>query len=133
VNDVQMIHWLSYWLSKDDSKIMYILSLILIANMIDFLIGWVNAKFNKDVEFSSSKAIYGITRKMIVFMVMVFFIPISLLVPYPIGISALYVLFTGYLLSEINSILSHLKIGNDDKTTDRFIDFINTIFKNGGK
>lgn len=128
-----MINWLKHWLDSDDTKIIYLLALILVANMIDFLLGWVNAKFNKNVTFSSSKAIYGIARKMILFILCVFFIPISLLVPYPIGIGALYVLFIGYLWSEINSILSHLKLAEDDKSVDKFSDFVGKIFNRGGK
>jgi toxin secretion/phage lysis holin len=129
---MDMINWLSRWLQSDDTKIVYILALILGANIIDFLLGWVNAKFNKSVSFSSSIAIYGIARKMVLFILCVFFIPISLLVPYPIGISALYVLFIGYLLSEINSILSHLKLSKDDKITDVFSDFLQKIFVKKG-
>jgi toxin secretion/phage lysis holin len=116
------------WLENDNTKVIYFLVLILIANMIDFLLGWINAKFNTNVAFSSSKAIYGIARKMIMFILCVFFVPVSLLVPYPVGIAALYVLFTGYLLSEINSILSHLKISDDDKSVDKFSDFIKKLF-----
>lgn len=95
--------------------------------------GWINAKFNENVPFSSSKAIYGIARKMIMFIILVYFIPVSLLVPPPIGIGALYVLFIGYLASEINSILSHLALTKDDKQTDLFINFVTKIFKGGNK
>jgi len=123
-----MFHYLQKWLDNDNTKVIYFLVLILIANMIDFSIGWINAKFNSSVAFSSSKAIYGIARKMIMFILCVFFVPISLLVPYPVGIASLYVLFTGYLLSEINSILSHLKLSEDDKSTDKFSDFIKKLF-----
>jgi toxin secretion/phage lysis holin len=128
-----MIDWLEIWLNADNTKIWYILSLILIANIIDFLMGWINAKFNENVPFSSSKAIYGIARKMIMFIILVYFIPVSLLVPPPIGIGALYVLFIGYLASEINSILSHLALTKDDKQTDLFINFVTKIFKGGNK
>jgi toxin secretion/phage lysis holin len=125
---VDMFHYMQRWLDNDNTKVIYFLVLILIANMIDFLLGWINAKFNTTVAFSSSKAIYGIARKMIMFILCVFFVPISLLVPYPVGIASLYVLFSGYLLSEINSILSHLKISDDDKSVDKFSDFIKRLF-----
>jgi toxin secretion/phage lysis holin len=125
---MDMFHYLQKWLDNDNTKVIYFLVLILIANMIDFSIGWINAKFNSSVAFSSSKAIYGIARKMIMFILCVFFVPISFLVPYPVGIASLYVLFTGYLLSEINSILSHLKLSEDDKSTDKFSDFIKKLF-----
>lgn len=127
---MSMINWLNAWLAKDDTKILYILALILISNLIDFAIGWINAKFNNNVQFSSSKAIFGIARKMILFILCVFFIPVALLIPAPIGIGALYVLFIGYLGSEVNSILSHLGMTKDDKdATELFADFVSKIFK----
>ena len=125
---MDMFHYMQKWLDNDNTKVIYFLVLILIANMIDFLLGWINAKFNKNVSFSSSRAIYGIARKMVMFILCVFFVPVSMLVPYPVGIASLYVLFTGYLLSEINSILSHLKISDDDKSVDKFTEFVRKIF-----
>lgn len=125
---MDMIDWLQKWLATDNTKLIYLLVLILSANMIDFLLGFINAKFNKKMVFSSSTAIFGIARKMVMFMLCVFFIPVSLLVPAPIGIGALYVLFIGYLLSEINSILAHLNLGNDNKEATLFSDFIGKIF-----
>lgn len=125
-----MITWLNIWLQNDNTKIIYILVLILTANMIDFLMGWINAKFNKEVEFSSSKAILGIARKMMMFILCVLFIPISLLVP-SVGIVALYVMLLGYLLSELNSILNHLKLAKDDKSVDVFLDFLQKLFGKG--
>jgi len=131
---MEMIFWLSSWLENDDGRIMYLLALILMANVIDFLVGWINAKFNKNVEFSSGTAIFGIARKLGLFVLLVYFIPVALLVPYDVGIGAIFVLYTGYLISEIHSILSHFRLVEDDKTNDLFIDFMNSIFiKKGGK
>ena len=126
---VDMFHTMQKWLNDDNTKVIYFLVLILIANMVDFLAGWINAKFNPNIKFSSSRAIYGIARKMIMFILCVFFVPISLLVPYPVGIASLYVFLIGYLISEINSILSHMRLSEDDKTTDYFSDFIKRLFK----
>lgn len=128
-----MIDWLSRMLLDESTKILYILSLILIANTVDLLMGWLNAKFNVSVAFSSSKAIYGIARKMVLFILVVMFVPISLLIPQPIGNGALYVFLLGYLASEIHSILSHLKLSEDDKTTDRFADFVDKVLKGENK
>lgn len=116
-------------LANDDTKLVYILGLILIANIIDFLIGYVNAKLNPKVQFKSGKAIYGILRKVLAFIVLVYFIPVSMLAPEPIGLTAVYVLLGGYLLSELNSILSHLKLSDDGKD-NVFAEFVETIFKN---
>lgn len=122
------MEFLQEWLDNDDTKLVYILTLILVANVIDFTIGWINAKFNKKVAFSSSKAIFGIARKIVLFILLVFFVPVSVIIPYPIGMTALWVLYVGYLASEINSILTHLNFAKDDKRGDLFMSFIQTIF-----
>lgn len=128
-----MIEWLQRFLESDSSKLIYILALILSANLIDFTIGWLNAKFNKKVKFSSAKAIFGIARKLVLFIVLVYAIPVALLMPEPLGISALYVLYIGYLLSEINSILNHFKLTDDDKSMDPFIEFFKGLIRRDGK
>ena len=129
---MEMINWLQYWLETDNTKIIYVLTLILVASILDFLMGWINAKFNKKVDFSSTVALFGIAKKIVYFMLLVLFIPIALLVPEPVGIAALYVLYLGYLLSELQSVLSHLNLANDDKHNQSFLDFINKILGNKG-
>ena len=124
---MDMINWLGHWLETDDTKLMYILAVILLVSVLDFGMGWINAKFNKEVQFSSNVALYGIIKKIVYFMLLVLFIPIALLVPAPIGISALYVLYLGYLLSELQSVLSHLNLASDDKQNQSFLDFVNKI------
>ncbi|MFJ7407545.1 MULTISPECIES: phage holin family protein [unclassified Lysinibacillus] len=129
---MDMLEYLQRFLESDSTKLIYILALILSANLIDFSTGWLNAKFNPKVKFSSAKAIFGIARKLILFIVLVYAIPVALLMPEPLGISALYVLYIGYLLSEINSILNHFKLTDDDKSIDPFIEFFKGLMKRGG-
>lgn len=127
-----MIEWLQYFLEKDDTKIIYILALILIANTIDFMLGWTIAKLNPEVKFSSSKAVFGIARKITLYIMLVIFIPFSLLLPDMIGLSALYILYMGYLVTELFSILGHLGITTDTKDSI-FVDFLNKMFNNNSK
>ncbi len=124
-----MITWLQQYLKTDNTKLIYILSLILGSNIIDFSAGWFNAKFNPKVEFSSSKAIMGIARKLFLFMLLIYSIPLALIIPEPLGISALYVLYLGYLASELNSVMNHFKLAKDDKSVDPFINFFKSLFK----
>jgi len=130
---MDMINWLNIWLTEDNTKLLYILTAILVASIIDFMFGIINAKFNERVPFSSRKAKNGLFIKIGYFIVLVYLIPIALLLPDRIGISALYVLYTSYLVIEINSVLAHLRLTEDDKKTDLFIDFINRIFAKKGK
>lgn len=108
-----LIDWLEIYLQNDDTKLIYILALILIANILDFLMGWLKAKILPEQKFSSARATFGIARKIILFILLVLFIPFSLLLPDIIGLSALYVLYMGYLVTELFSILGHLNIETD--------------------
>lgn len=127
-----MINWLSVWLSEDNTKLLYLLTLILIANILDFIFGVVNAKFNENVPFSSKKAKNGLFVKIGYFILLVYVIPVALLLPEGIGIAALYVLYIGYLVIELNSLFAHFRLTEDDKRNELFIDFINRIFAKGG-
>ncbi|WP_052344195.1 phage holin family protein [Bacillus ndiopicus] len=130
---MEMIEFLQGFLKSDSTKLIYILSCILFANILDTVVGWLNAKFNKKVKFSSSKAIFGVARKITLFIVLVYAIPVALLMPEPLGIGALYVLYIVYLLSEINSILNHFKLSEDDKSMDPFINFFKGLMRREGK
>lgn len=127
-----MINWLNVWLTEDNTKLLYLLTLILIANILDFVFGIVNAKFNKNVPFSSKKAKNGLFIKIGYFILLVYVIPVALLLPEGIGVSALYVLYVGYLVIELNSLFAHFRLTEDDKRNELFIDFINRIFAKGG-
>ena len=124
-----MITWLQHLLENDDTKVMYFLTIILAFSMIDLIIGWVNAKFNKDVSFSSSVALFGVIKKMTYFIVLCLFVPVSLFIPNPVGMLALYSLYSVYLYTEITSVLSHFNLAEDDKKNKLFIDFINSLIK----
>lgn len=126
-----MLHWLDSWLQNDNTKILYILTAIAIANIMDFVFGIVNAKLNSKVAFSSKKAKYGLLVKIGYFMALVYMIPLMMLLPDGVGLVALYTLYFGYLAIEVNSVLAHFRLADDDKRNDLFIDMINRIFKGG--
>lgn len=117
-----------------DLYLLVILTMIMVANIIDFGFGWINAKLNSEVQFISSKALFGIVKKMMYFIVLVFFgVSALIVIPNEISLPAIVTLYLGYLASEINSILSHLKVTEDGKKGEVFLDFIEKIFNKGGK
>ena len=125
-----MVTYLNNLTHTDDQYILALLVTILIASTIDFLFGWVNARFNSNVVFESGVALYGIIKKMMYFVTLVLFMIIAfLIIPESVATAAVYTLFIGYLLSESNSILSHLGLTDDGKKGEIFRDFIEKIFK----
>ena len=123
-----MIEFLRELMITQDTKILFVLGLIAVAMIIDFLTGTVSAKINKDIIFESQKGINGILRKICSMLVMIFFIPVSILIPEGIGIGLIYVLYLGYLIMEIKSILENLKKMGLDISI--FKDFVDEVEKN---
>lgn len=106
-----------------EGKVVYILALICVLMIIDFLTGTIAAWRCDDIEFRSQKGIDGILRKLVSIIVLVACIPVSALVPADLGIAALYVLYGGYLLMEFKSILENLsKLGVIVSPLESFID-----------
>ncbi|MHA6258370.1 phage holin family protein [Sporosarcina sp. CAU 1771] len=129
---MDMIAWLQSLTATDDSYLLALLAVILVASTIDFAFGFINARFNSTVQFESNKALYGIIKKMMYFIVLVLFMFVAFLfVPEKIALASIYALYGGYLLGELNSISAHLKISSDGKTGELFATFIARVFKGG--
>ena len=110
--------------------LVFLLTITMFTSTVDWLFGWLNARFNKEVTFVSSVALYGIVKKMMYFIVLILFMFISfLVVPNELAFTSTIVLYFGYLFSEANSVLSHLGLTDDGKSGVLFKDFLNKIFK----
>lgn len=129
---MDMIAWLQSLTATDDRYLIALLAIILVANTVDWLFGWINARFNSKVQFESNIALYGIIKKMMYFIVLVLFMFVAFMfVPDTIALPALYALYIGYLLSEVNSILSHLNLTDDGKKGELFLAFVSRLVKGG--
>lgn len=103
-----------------EQKILYILSLLSIAMVIDFVSGIYAAKLHQ--EITSKRGINGIIRKIASMILLVFFIPVALIIPGQTGMALLSVLYLGYLLMEIQSILeNYQKVGIDTHYFQRML------------
>lgn len=118
-----MFDYFRHFLETEDQKILFILALICAAMVIDFLTGTIAAKVNPDIEFKSKVGINGILRKIVSVFLLVFFIPLSVIVPGAAGTALLYTLYVGYLLMELKSILeNYQKLGGTSDLFQRFLD-----------
>lgn len=120
-----LFSYLEQLIQTQDGKILFVLTLIAIAMAIDFITGSWSARFSKDLTPNSNAGINGILRKVASLTLMLFFIPLSVLIPYGAGTLLLYTLYIGYLLNEILSILENFeKMGIK---TDLFESFLTVI------
>ena len=109
----------------EDGKILYLLSMISLAMILDFLTGIIAAKINSNITFNSKAGINGILRKIGSILVMVFFIPISVLIPGDTGTILIYTLYIGYLVMELKSIAENLnKMGIDAEALKNIIELL---------
>ncbi|GGD03789.1 phage holin family protein [Enterococcus wangshanyuanii] len=119
--------YLDQFVADADHKAIYVLALICGAMIIDFLSGTLAAKINTEIEFTSKVGINGILRKVASIILLLFFIPLAPLIPGGAGVGLIYVLYLGYLMMELKSILENYKkmgIG-----TELFEDFLKNIKK----
>lgn len=111
-----------------EQNILYILSVLSIAMVIDFISGVIAAKMNH--EILSKRGINGIIRKIASMILLVFFLPVSLIIPGKTGIVLLSVLYLGYLLMEIQSILeNYQKMGIQTEVFQEYLNQVRKIFK----
>ena len=125
-----MINFFRHCLMTEDGKVIYLLALISITMMIDFLTGVWCAKINK--KFESNKGINGILRKISSMLLMIIFVPFSVIIPNGVGLGLVYVMYIGYEIMEIKSILENLnKMGVDINPFVNFLDGFENEIKKG--
>lgn len=128
-----MFDYLERLMTSNDTKILFVITLIVISEILDWLSGTVAAVINPDIDYKSKIGTNGILRKISFIMVLLLFIPVSVLIPdvneIDVGTIALYVLYLGYLGNVIWSIFENYeKMGKDMKM---FKEFWEKVFKSG--
>ena len=99
-----------------EGKVIFILMLIAIAMIIDFITGAIAAVVNPEIEFKSKAGINGILRKIASMLLLIVFLPVSVLIPNGAGLALVYTLYGGYLIFEIKSIVENIGKNGTDTT-----------------
>ena len=99
-----------------EGKVIFILMLIAIAMIIDFITGTIAAVVNPEIEFKSKAGINGILRKIASMLLLIVFLPVSVLIPNGAGLALVYTLDGGYLIFEIKSIIENIGKNGTDTT-----------------
>ena len=124
----ELFNTLEQAVSTTEGKALYILVLICIAMILDFLLGSFAAWRDPSVKFTSQRDIDGILRKLTSILVLVCCIPVSALVPAEAGLAALIVLYLGYLVMELASVVENLsKLGAPVGNIRKFIENVSEI------
>lgn len=127
-------HALRGFVDTQDKLIVFTLTLIMGAMVIDFLTGTLAAKINPKIEFKSKEGINGVLRKISSIALLAFCIPLSILLPEGIGLGTLQVLYLGYLFFEMKSVLENFeKLGIDTALFKEFFEVLKKYLKDKGE
>lgn len=107
--------------ATQENKVFYMLSVLCVLMIIDFILGTAAAWRNPTIKFNSGDGINGIIRKLGSLVLLGMCIPLSVLIPASAGIAALSVLYAGYIVMEFASVLENLrKLGLDVSGLQKF-------------
>lgn len=105
-----------------EGKALYILAVVCVLMIVDFITGSLAAWRSPKIKFCSQEGINGILRKLASIIVLVVCIPVAVLIPAGAGLAALIVLYVGYMLMEFASIIENLeKLGVPVKPLSTFV------------
>lgn len=102
--------------STQECRVLFVLALIAIAMVVDFITGTIAAFVNPNIDFKSKAGINGILRKISSMIVLIVFLPISTLLPNGTDMALIYTLYLGYLFFEVKSIIENLGKNGTDTT-----------------
>lgn len=118
-----MTEWIQ--MIEKEPRLLFVLALISGAMLLDLLTGLIAAKLTKQI--SSKVGINGILRKIASILLLLFFLPVSSLIPLQAGSVLLYAFYLSFLLMELHSIFENYeKIGIK---TDLFRAFLKHLLK----
>lgn len=99
-----------------EGKVLYLLAIISIAMVIDFITGTIAAIVNPKIEVESKTGINGILRKIASMLLLIVFLPLSVLIPNGAGMALVCTLYGGYLVFEVKSIIENIEKNGTDTT-----------------
>ncbi|MGQ7395558.1 phage holin family protein [Streptococcus suis] len=102
-----MFDFLRELIATEDGLVLFLLGLIVVMEIVDFLSGTFAAMINPDIEYKSKIGINGLIRKMMGIILLTFLIPMSVLLPEQTGVAFLYTIYVGYLILTFKSLVEN--------------------------
>ena len=125
MTSINIFNFLRACVETQESKVLFILMIIALAMIIDFITGTIAAYVNPKIDFKSKAGINGILRKVASMLLLIVFLPVSVLIPGNMGVVLVYTLYFGYLTMEVKSIIEN--VGKNGTDTSLFTNIMNKI------
>lgn len=102
-----MFDFLREIIATEDGLVLFLLGLIVVLEIVDFLSGTFAAMINPDIDYQSKIGINGLIRKMMGIILLTVLIPMSVLLPEQTGVAFLYTIYVGYLILTFKSLVEN--------------------------
>ena len=117
-----------------EGKALYVLTMVCVLMIVDFITGTAAAWLNTEIKFNSQAGINGILRKVVSIIALAVCIPIAAMLPDDLGLYTLFALYIGYMLMEFTSIVENLgKMGVPIMPLQTFIQNVKEELKEDDK
>lgn len=126
---MEMIDWIESFLINENNKLLFMFAILCGGNIIDFLMGVTSAFLSDNEKFSSSKLKRGLAEKVMIMVFSFFLIPVAVAFK-EFGIAALYMIYTGFIVADISSMIGHIRgNGIDSKGHEGVFKLIESVIK----
>ncbi|MGT2834009.1 phage holin family protein [Streptococcus hyointestinalis] len=104
---LELFDTLHKFIESDEGLVFYILGIIAVMEIVDFISGTFAAIINPKIEYKSKVGINGLMRKIVGLFLLIILVPMSVLLPQQAGVAFLYTIYVGYMIMIFKSLIEN--------------------------
>lgn len=129
---LELFDTLHKFIESDEGLVFYILGIIAVMEIVDFISGTFAAIINPKIEYKSKVGINGLMRKIVDLFLLIILVPMSVLLPQQAGVAFLYTIYVGYMIMIFKSLIENYgKMKGDTSIFENVIGVFEKLIRKG--
>lgn len=129
---LELFDTLHKFIESDEGLVFYILGIIGVMEIVDFISGTFAAIINPKIEYKSKVGINGLMRKIVGLFLLIILVPMSVLLPQQAGVAFLYTIYVGYIIMIFKSLIENYgKMKGDTSIFENVIGVFEKLIRKG--
>lgn len=129
---LELFDTLHKFIESDEGLVFYILGIIAVMEIVDFISGTFAAIINPKIEYKSKVGINGLMRKIVGLFLLIILVPMSVLLPQQAGVAFLYTIYVGYMIMIFKSLIENYgKMKGDTSIFENVIGVFEKLIRKG--
>lgn len=129
---LELFDTLHKFIESDEGLVFYILGIIAVMEIVDFISGTFAAIINPKIEYKSKVGINGLMRKIVGLFLLIILVPMSVLLPRQAGVAFLYTIYVGYMIMIFKSLIENYgKMKGDTSIFENVIGVFEKLIRKG--